>query len=267
MSTKENASKSLETIIATLCAPDGCEWDREQTPQTLCDYLIEESHELVDAIRHGSIDDVREELGDVFFLLYFLGHIYESKGVFTKEDVLAEVGAKMVRRHPHIFGDEAFPDLDAQLKAWETIKKAEKEAKGVESKSLFSSLPKSLPPLVKAYRIHSKAARVDFTWESDDDVERQVEAEWLELLDAFAHGTPESREHELGDILFSLVELGRRKGIKASAALDYATQRFLQRFSFMESASSKGGKEFASLSMEEKNALWDMAKKEESQKE
>ena len=128
---------------------------------------------------------------------------------------------------------------------------------------MFASLPRSLPPLTKAYRIHAKAARADFTWDQDEDVERQVEAEWLELLDAIAEGDKDALERELGDMIFTLVELGRRKEIKAAAALDGSCQRFLNRFSRMEEMASARGMDFAKVAMEEKNALWDTAKAEE----
>lgn len=265
MSDIKDPSTDLENVISKLCDPnDGCEWDRAQTPESLCDYIIEEAHELVDAIRHGTDADVREELGDVFFLLYFISHLYAAKGTFTREDALAETAAKMIRRHPHVFAGITFPNLAAQLKAWETIKKEEKKEEG-KDKGVFDSLPRSLPSLVKAYRIHSKAARAGFTWDSDEDVEQQVEAEWLELIDALAHADDAAKEHEYGDILFSMVELGRRKGIKASAALDFATQRFLDRFARMEEMAREKGKEFSELDMDEKNDLWDIAKGKKKQ--
>jgi ATP diphosphatase len=151
--------------------------------------------------------------------------------------------------------------VEEQLAAWEAIKKSEQAAAG-KTTGLFGGLPASLPPLIKAYRIHSRAAGAGFTWNSDTDVEQQAEAEWLELLDAFASQDKSAQEHELGDLLFTLVELGRRKGIKAGAALDAAATRFLKRFAFMEEQARQQGRDFASLDMEEKNALWDEAKKE-----
>ncbi len=254
--------KALDTVITTLISPSGCPWDREQTPTSLCDYIIEEAHELVEAIRHGSTTEACEELGDVLFLLVFVAKIYEEKKDFSLSDALQNVTAKMVRRHPHVFADTIFANQDEQFKEWERIKKTEKKDAGAEQ-GVFSGLPRALPPLIKAYRIHAKAARVDFTWDSDQDVEMQVEAEWLEFLDTLQSGDKEAQEHEFGDLLFSLVELGRRKGIKASAALDNTCQRFLNRFSRMEQLVALEQKDFASVSMEEKNALWDRVKAEE----
>lgn len=256
-----NALADLQQVLDALLGQDGCPWDKEQTPKSLCDYVIEEAHELVEAIRHGSPPQVCEEMGDVLFLLLFLARLYADRGDFHLKDALAMSAAKMVRRHPHVFSDTAFASREEQLRAWETIKRAEHpDAEGAPA-GVFDSLPKSLPPLVKAYRIHSKAARAGFTWDTDQDVEQQFEAEWLELLDAFLGKDAQAQEHELGDALFTLVELGRRKGIKANAALDAATQRFLTRFAFMERSLRAEGKDIAGVSMEEKNALWEMAKK------
>lgn len=254
------ALEKLQDVVERLIAPDGCSWDKEQTPGSLCEYVIEEAHELVEAIRHGSEGDVREELGDVLFLLVFIGTLYQNAGSFSLADAIDLNVAKMVRRHPHVFAGQLFDSREEQLAEWERIKRAEKaDAEGMPA-GVYSSLPKGLPSLIKAYRIHSKAARAGFTWDSDQDMEQQVEAEWLELLDAFASDNKNAQEHELGDLLFSLVELGRRKGIKASAALDFSMQRFLTRFASMEADAHKRGKDFASLTMEEKNALWDQAK-------
>ena len=169
----------------------------------------------------------------------------------------------MVRRHPHVFGDTVFENREDQLRAWERIKRDEHRDGDGTPPGLFDSLPPSLPPLTKAYRIHSKAARAGFTWEQDEDVEQQVEAEWLEWLDACAAGDERAQRHELGDLLFSMTELGRRKGIKASEALDLANGRFLRRFARMEAFAREQGKDFAALSLDEKDELWNRAKEEE----
>ena len=260
---EKNALEELQAVVDRLTGPDGCPWDKEQTPESLADYIIEESHELVSAIRSGHVADICEELGDVAFLLLFVARLFEKKGQFTLDDALNNNRAKMIRRHPHVFGDTVFENLSEQLKAWERIKRAEhKDAEG-RPQGVFDSLPDSLPPLLKAYRIHSKAARVGFTWPEDEDVEQQVEAEWLEWLDASAGGDQDALRHELGDLLFSITELGRRKGIKASEALDLATRRFLRRFARMEALAREQGRDFAALSLDEKDELWNAAKAEE----
>ena len=258
-----SALQTMRAVIEALLAPNGCPWDKEQTPLSLCDYVLEEAHELVDAIRHGKADDAREELGDVLFLLAFIATLYAKQGDFTLDEAIAANADKMIRRHPHVFAGTVFDSREEQLADWERIKRSEKADDNGTPAGVYSSLPKNLPPLLKAYRIHSKAARAGFTWDSDEDVEQQVEAEWLELLDAFQGKDKTAQEHELGDLIFTLVELGRRKGIKASAALDFSTQRFLRRFARMEDLARAGGQDFSAVGMEEKNALWDQAKQEE----
>jgi ATP diphosphatase len=261
MSVNNSSLRLLRDVVDTLIAPGGCPWDREQTPSSLCEYVLEEAHELVEAVRHGSTADVVEEIGDVLFLLVFIGILYENAGPgLTLDEVISASAAKMIRRHPHVFSDTVFASREEQLAAWERIKREDKADDAGMPASIFGSVPKGLPPLLKAYRIHSKAARAGFTWDSDEDVEQQVEAEWLELLDAFASGDKDAQAHELGDMLFTLVELGRRKGIKASAALDGTTWRFLGRFAAMEESARNRGLDFTALTMEEKNALWETAK-------
>lgn len=254
--------QELLAVIERLTAPDGCPWDREQTPLTMADYIIEEGHELVAAIRGNDIAEICEELGDVFFILLFLANYYEKKGLFSLADALERNRQKMIRRHPHVFGDASFENTEEFLKSWEKIKLDER-ATNAKPQGLFASLPDSLPPLVKAYRIHSKAARAGFTWPEDEEVERQVESEWLELLDALGSEDREATAHELGDMLFSLVELGRRKGVKANEALDFATRRFLARYAKMEELARARGVRLSSLPLDDQDELWNLAKASE----
>ena len=153
----------LQGVIDTLLGPEGCPWDRTQTPQSLCDYIIEEAFELVDCIRTDDAPGMAEELGDVLFLLLFVATLARKREEFTLTSALTTVSAKMIRRHPHVFEDVKVESREQLLKNWERIKRAEKS----RDDGLFSSLPKGLPPLLKAYRIHSKAARSGFTWETD----------------------------------------------------------------------------------------------------
>ncbi len=277
MDVKENAAPSaldgLQAVLEKLLGPDGCPWDKEQTPESLCEYMLEEAYELADAVRNGSVADVCEEMGDLAFILAFIAHKYQhgasDRGAFNFDDALNAGAAKMTRRHPHVFGDKSFTSYDELGKSWEAIKKQEKAEKNQGDSGIFSSLPVGLPALVKAYRIHSKASRLGFTWESDQDVEQQVEAEWLEFLDALAQGDEAraAREHELGDLIFTLVELGRRKGIKASAALDRTNDRFLRRFKGMETLAGERGLDFAALPLDGKDELWNEVKAAESGRE
>ena len=255
--------EALANVLDKLLSADGCPWDREQTPLTLADYVVEEAHELVAAIRDSNSAAVCNELGDVLFLLLFIARLYQDQGSFTLADAMDQCAEKMVRRHPHVFAGEKFDSRDAQLKAWEAIKKQEKPT----SSGLFADLPQSLPPLIKAYRIHSKAARSGFTWPDDEDVERQVEAEWLEWIDATQADNKTAQKHELGDMLFSLVELGRRHGIKANEALDLATRRFIKRYGRMEEMARDAGRQLAQMPLDEQDELWSRAKEEESANE
>jgi ATP diphosphatase len=258
------ALDALFDVIDRLIGQDGCPWDKEQTPESLADYCIEESCELVAAIRAGKLLDVREALGDVFFLLLFLSRLYADREAFTLKEVLEASAEKMIRRHPHVFGNMRFDGKEEQLRAWERIKRDEK-TDGEGPGGLFAGLPAAVPSLIKAYRIHSKAARVGFTWPDDEEVERQVEAEWLEFLDAGRQGR-DAQSRELGDLLFTIVELGRRKGIKANEALEYTMLRFLARFEAMEQLARERGLDFAGLPLDDKDSLWNEVKERESLK-
>ena len=255
------ALERLNTVIDRLIAPDGCPWDSTQTPESLTEYVIEECHELVDAIRSGKTADMVEELGDVAFLILMIGKLMARAGGPSLADALEVEAAKMVRRHPHVFSDTTYENQSEQLKDWDRIKREEKAAADAEGpKGTYDSLPRGLPPLTKAYRIHSTADRVGFTWPENEDVEKQVEAEWLELLDAMASDDAEAIEHEFGDHMFTLVELGRRKGIKAAPALNAATERFLTRFERMEALARERNLDFVSLSLDDKDDLWNEVK-------
>jgi ATP diphosphatase len=164
----------------------------------------------------------------------------------------------MIRRHPHVFGDKHFDDITELWDNWEKTKREENRETG--RKRVFDSLPSGLPPMLKAYRINSKAARNGFTWESDRDVEAHLKEEWDEWREALESGHAENSEREFGDYLFTLVELGRRKGIKANAALDFANQKFLARFARMEELAEMRGQSLTDLGLDEMNALWDEVK-------
>lgn len=278
----ESVSEVMD-VIDSLLAPGGCPWDRQQTPKSLSDYVLEESFELAEALR-ADIDppsaqeleegaspkpadetvtaEVAEELGDVFFLLLFISNLYARCGRFDLKQVFAANAAKMIRRHPHVFGDLDLEDRDELLKNWERIKREEKKNGEEDKPGVFDTLPKGLPPMLKAYRIHSKAARVGFTWESDEDQSGQLESEAAELAEAVSTGDEDRIREEFGDYLFTLIEYGRRLGIKANAALDDANRKFLTRFTKMEALARERGLDLPALSLDQKNALWDEAKKD-----
>ena len=251
----------FQNVIDQLIDPEkGCPWDKEQTALSMCEYLIEECHELVDAIRSNKPGHACDEMGDLLFVLLLMARRFELAGQFSLGDALKIGADKMVRRHPHVFSGESCDSMDDLMKNWAAIKKAEKEAEAGEPKGTLSSVPSGLPPLTKAYRVHAKAASAGFTWDEDEDVERQVEAEWLELLDARASGTEAEKEHELGDMMFTLVELGRRMGVKAASAVDGAANRFRSRFEAMEALARERGLDFKELSLDDKDDLWNEVK-------
>jgi ATP diphosphatase len=256
------ALEKINSMLDRLLGPEGCPWDKEQTVESLCSYALEEMHELVDAARNGTLAEQREELGDVLFILLFMAWLREREGAFTLADVLDENRAKMTGRHPHVFGDARISGKEELFAAWEEIKKAEK-AKKESRPGVFGSLPVALPALIKAYRIHSRSSRNNFTWDTDEEAEMQVEAEWLEFMDAARSGDETAMEHELGDLVFTIVELGRRKGLKADVALDKTNTRFLKRFAGMEALAGERGLDFSALDQAAKDALWDEVKAKE----
>lgn len=257
----QHPSLTIEQVIKVLLGPDGCPWDKEQTPQSLGDYVIEEAYELVEALRIGSVSEVREEIGDLFFLLFFIIELHERQGHFSLADVFEENAAKMIRRHPHVFAETQIHCRDELLMNWERIKKEEK-SQSPQKGGLFSSLPKSLPPLLKAYRLHSKAARIGFTWESDDHLEKQLWNEWNEWLEAKKAKHTAKMNEEFGDFLFTLVEYARRQGIKPNAALEGTNLKFLERFQAMEQRATHEKIELSRLPLDKLNALWETAKKQ-----
>lgn len=244
--------KNLLQVIDELIGPEGCPWDRAQTPQTLCDYLTEETFELIAAIRADDENEVREEMGDVFFLLFFISRLYMQS--FSLEDAWDKAAAKMVRRHPHVFEKAKIKDQEELFANWERIKKQEKNQSGTTG--VFASLPAALPPLLKAYRINSKAARNNFTWKDISGVEEKLKEEWAEWKEALDSGDPERMEEELGDYLFTLAEYARRHKIKPNTALDKTNHKFLRRFREMEDMARDKGQSLSGLSMEEKEELW-----------
>ena len=251
----EQGLNRIQSIISRLLGPGGCPWDQEQSPHSLCDYLIEEAFELVSAIRSNDAHEIREEMGDVFFLLLFIAHLYEQD--FTLEDVWQENAAKMIARHPHVFENEKFHTRDDLLRNWEKVKKEQKKSK---NKSPFFSIPRNLPPLIMAYRISSKAARAGFTWDRDEEVEGKLSEEWQEFIEARQDGDQDRMEQEFGDYLFTLVEYGRRNKIKASTALSRTNISFLSRIEKMEELALEKGLDISELNMRHLDALWDEAK-------
>lgn len=245
-------------VISTLLGPNGCPWDKKQTPDSLCEYLIEEIFEFVEAVRGGTKDEIEEELGDVYFLLFFISYLLDRENKIKIKEVFKKNVIKMKNRHPHVFGDVKVSSEQEILTNWEKIKKTEKNHK---DKNPMDSIPKHLPPLIKAYRIHSKAEKLGFTWDTNIQQEDALKKELEEFLEA-KNKSQEDMEEEFGDFLFSLIEYGRRNNIKANSALQKAINKFLLRFNKMLEIAKKKNVDFSSLTQNEKDRLWDEAKKQ-----
>lgn len=250
-------------IMARLRAPGGCPWDREQTPQSLKPYLIEEAYETIDAIDAGDADSLREELGDLLLQVVFHAEIGHETAAFDVTGVATAISDKLVRRHPHVFGDENAAGADGALRNWEAVKAKERPA----GKGTLDSIPRGLPALLRAMRSGEKAGAVGFDWSKPEDVALKVEEEWRELRHAMAHETPEATTEELGDLLFAIVNLSRRLSIDAESALQFATDKFQRRFAFIERSLAALGRSPRDAAMDELDRLWERAKAEERHRE
>lgn len=248
--------KALLDLVARLRAPDGCPWDREQTLADVRAYLLEEAHELAGAIDGGDWGEVEEELGDLLFQAAFIGRLAEEAGAFTVADALARVHAKMVERHPHVFGDEVLADTAAVRQAWERRKLRGKDRR----ESLFSGVPDSLPALLAAYRLTQKAAGVGFDWPTAAAVLDKAEEETGELRAALAAGDKAAVREEVGDLLFTFANLARKLDVDPEAALAGTNRKFRRRFARIEEGLAARGKTAAEATLEEMDTLWEEAK-------
>jgi tetrapyrrole methylase family protein/MazG family protein len=243
-----------------LRGPGGCPWDAEQTHESLKRYLLEECYEVFEAIDLGNPELLQEELGDLMLQPVFHAAIAEERGEFTMDDVLRTLCDKLVRRHPHVFGDQVVKSANEQVENWEKIKKAEK---GEERKSALAGIPPHLPALLKAQKITEKAARVGFDWEHVDQVFAKVHEELHEFDEAMAGGDQERMEAELGDLLFAIVNLGRFLALDPEEALRKTISRFTRRFGHIEETLHQRGISLKDATLEEMDRLWEEAKKQE----
>ncbi len=256
----DNFTHAME-IMRRLRAPGGCPWDAEQSHESLKRYLIEECYEVIEAIDKNDDMLLKEELGDLLLQPLFHASIAEERGAFTINDVLETLADKLIRRHPHVFGDQEIRTSNEQVANWEKIKK---EEKGGERKSALSGVPPHLPSLMKAQKITEKAARVGFDWEHTDAVYAKVLEELHELEETIADGNEERMEAELGDLLFAIVNLGRFLSINPEEALRKTINRFESRFSHIEETLHSRGVNLKDTSTEEMELLWEEAKKIEN---
>ena len=249
--------------IAALRAPNGCPWDREQTHESIARNMIEEAYEAVDAIEQRDTTHLREELGDVLLQVVLQSQIAADAGEFTVADVCRDVNAKMIRRHPHVFGEAAAGSAEDVLSIWDNAKLAEKsaaDAQTEEPEGLLDSVPASFPALLQAYKISRKAVAAGFEWDTVEDVWAKVEEEIAEFKQACRSDDAQAKELEFGDVLFSLVNVARKEGIDAETALRATCRKFRERWAFMEGAAWGQGKRIEELDMDEMQQLWDQAK-------
>ncbi len=233
-----------------------CPWDKKQTIQTLRPLTIEETYELADAITENDWKGVKEELGDIMLHLLFYAKIGSEQQQFTLQEVLEGISAKLIHRHPHIYGDVKVQDEEDVKRNWEKLKM--KEGK----KSVLGGVPTSLPAIVKATRIQEKAKQVGFEWDNKEDVWKKVQEEMDELQEAIATKTQDDVEEEFGDLLFSLANYARFLQVDAEGALEKTNKKFIRRFQEMESIAMANGKELSSMSLDEMDQIWNLVKQQ-----
>lgn len=249
--------EELVQIMAHLRAEDGCPWDREQDHKSLRPYLVEEAYEVLDALDRDDDRDLREELGDLMLQIVFHAQIAREENRFDIEDVLRTHIHKLKRRHPHVFGDTTVSGPDQVVANWEEIKRREGK------RSVLDGVPRHLPALLRAYRVQEKAAGTGFDWEDVEGAFSKVEEELKEFRDACARQDTGQVEEELGDLLFSLVNVARFMGIYPEDALRKTVDKFIRRFRFIESQIERTGRRLDTASIEEMDALWEQAKADE----
>jgi tetrapyrrole methylase family protein/MazG family protein len=266
----------LVELMDRLRSPGGCPWDREQTYATLAPMLLEEAYEAFDALeeaRLGRPDDLREELGDLLFQITFFARVAKERGEFTIDDVIEQVHEKMVRRHPHVFGDVEAGDSTEVLKNWEAIKAEEKRAKAKgesQATSILDGVSTKAPALMEAHQISTKVARVGFDWKNVAEIFDKMQEELDELREAIkAHAdTNDEEDHakvreEIGDLLFVITNIARRLNVEPEAALKLSNRKFRKRFSFIEQRLRQETRKFDDTTIEDLEALWQEAKRAE----
>ena len=246
----------LVKIMARLRGPDGCPWDLAQTLHDLRPFIMEEAMEVVDAIDSGNNQSIAEELGDLLFEVVFAARVLEEEGFCDIEDIITAIAEKMIERHPHIFGDKTLTTPEEVSRSWEEIK-----AKNRPGDSVLDGVSESLSALVVAEKFGRRASEVGFDWDRVEDVISKLEEEIDELTEAINEGTPDDMENEIGDILFTVVNISRAVGVNPELALRRTNRKFSRRFRHMEKHVTESNRSFRSMSIDEMEQLWQNAKK------
>jgi nucleoside triphosphate diphosphatase len=249
----------LLSVMVRLRGDGGCPWDREQTRESLRPFLVEEAHEVLEALDDADPSRLREELGDLLFQVVFHTRIAEERGEFTMDDVLAALVDKMIRRHPHVFGDRQVDSAAEALSQWEAIKRTE----GGPRRSALHGIPRSLPGLLRAQRVQHRASRIGFDWQEPVAALEKVDEELAEVTAALREKSDAAVRAEIGDLLFAVVNVARLADVDPDSALQAAVDRFQARFQRMEDAAEHSGRELRSLTLEEMERLWTEAKAQE----
>jgi MazG family protein len=247
----------LVALMTTLRGPGGCPWDRKQTLASLKPFIVEEAYEVIDAIDRGDRQALSEELGDLLLQVVFVAEITREEGSMDIADVTTMIHDKLVRRHPHVFGNVEAKDAEQVLVNWEKLKNEERKA---ENKSVLAGVPQSLPALLKASRLTEKAARVGFDWRRAEEVFAKIEEEVDELRDAVRENEHQKIHDEIGDLLFTIANIARKLEVNAEEALQSANRKFSRRFEAMERVVRAEGRNLDQLTLEQMDALWDEAK-------
>jgi len=258
-----DAFQKLVDIMRRLRGPGGCPWDREQTIQSLRGFVLEETYEVLDAIDRDDHDALRGEIGDMLFEGVFLAQIESDAGRFTVADALEAISAKLIRRHPHVFGTtEGVDSAGKVVQQWEQIKALEQQDAG-QKRALLSGVPKSMPSLLRAHEIGTRVAAVGFDWAQTTDVVAKIEEEAAELREAVdRHEGKERAEEEMGDLLFSIANLARKLGIEPESALRKANEKFSARFAALEGRFEEQGRSVHDATLEEMEEAWRQIKRE-----
>lgn len=249
----------LRYIVHRLRAPGGCPWDIEQTHESLIPHVLEEAYEVVDAIKSGNPELICEELGDLLLQPVLHAEIASGMGTFDLDQMAHILSEKLIRRHPHVFGETSAATTDAVLTQWDAIKRQEK---GTQGEGYLHGVGNGLPALMRGQKLQKKAARVGFDWPDAAPVFGKIREEASELEEAVAAGQTTAMEEELGDLLFSVVNLARKLGIEAEAAMAAANEKFIRRFHAVETKITSEGKKLGEATLEEMDAAWDAIKRE-----
>ena len=255
-------------LIATLRGENGCPWDRKQTPKSMAVYLIEEVFELVEAIEADDTAEIMEEMGDALFQIFFLMVLYQQEGRFSLTEVLGRNLAKMIHRHPHVFGTDKVESAGQVKERWRQIKAQEKsQNEGTPMNSILDSVPSGLPALMRAYRISERAAGTGFDWDSVEGVVAQTESEWQEFKEELRFLSQEASvdldraQMEFGDVLFTMINVARLVGIHPESALSQSTLKFIKRFKKMEAMATEQGRSISDVPRQEMELLWAAVKR------